>query len=329
MSSYDIITVGAITQDVFLRSPAFKVRHDRSMVTGQSQSLPLGVKIEVEDMTIASGGGASNAAATFAHQGFRVAFVGKVGNDDTGTFVLQDLHHHGVQTELVRHHPTLPTGYSVILSTPLHGRTILTHRGASSALTNHDIPSNVHAAWWYVTSLGGKSGLLRHVIQTATSKGNMVMINPGWDELKKRKPMMSLLHECAIVMINKEEGNLLVGSKGAGLRSLGRKLSRKLPASILVLTDGENGSLVRAGNDLYSAGAHKNIRAIERTGAGDAFGSGFLSGLLKSKGDVAVALQWGTANSESVIKKTGAKNGLLHGAPKKSSLVEVRKGKVS
>ncbi len=325
MKQFDIITVGSITQDVFLRSPAFKVRHDRSMVTGRSQSLPLGVKIDVRDMTICSGGGASNAAATFAHQGFRVAYVGRVGNDDAGTTVLRELRHHAVVTDYVRRDPSRPTAYSVILSTPFHGRTILSHRGASSALSRRDIPSNVRAGWWYITALGGDVGLLRHIIGTARSRHGGVMVNPGWDELRQRQSIVGLLRTCAVVMMNKEEGNLFVGSRGLGVGSLIRKLSKILPTSILVLTDGEHGSSVRAGQDIYFAGAHTNIRAVERTGAGDAFGSGFLSGLLRSKGDISVALQWGTANSEAVIQKIGAKNGLLNGPPKRAVLVRVKR----
>lgn len=326
MKQFDIITVGSITQDVFLRSPAFKVRHDRSMVTGKSQSLPLGVKIDVEDMTVCSGGGASNAAATFARQNFRVAYVGRVGKDDAGITVLRELRGHGVVTDYVRRDPSRPTGYSVILSTPFHGRTILSHRGASSALSKRDIPSDVKAGWWYVTALGGNVGLLRHIVRTARSRGGMVMVNPGWDELRQYKPVIDLLRKSAIVMMNKEEGNLLLGKRSLSLHAVARLLARMLPSQILLLTDGEGGSFVQAGSEWYSAGAHQHLRAVERTGAGDAFGSGFLSGLLRSQGDIPTALQWGTANAESVIQVIGAKNGLLYGPPKRAVLLRVRRG---
>jgi len=49
---------------------------------------------------------------------------------------------------------------------------------------------------------------------------------------------------------------------------------------------------------------------FEKTGAGDAFGSGFLSGLLQ-KNDIEYAIQLATANATSCIQKIGAKNGLL------------------
>jgi len=52
------------------------------------------------------------------------------------------------------------------------------------------------------------------------------------------------------------------------------------------------------------------VDAYERTGAGDAFGSGFLSALIHGKG-MDEALLWGTCNSASVIGYTGSQKGLL------------------
>jgi sugar/nucleoside kinase (ribokinase family) len=49
---------------------------------------------------------------------------------------------------------------------------------------------------------------------------------------------------------------------------------------------------------------------IERTGAGDAFGSGFVSGMILEN-DIEYAIQLGSANATSVIQEIGAKNGLL------------------
>jgi len=53
------------------------------------------------------------------------------------------------------------------------------------------------------------------------------------------------------------------------------------------------------------------IKVIESTGAGDAFASSFLSGMIK-KNDIKFALKMGLANSESVITHPGAKNRLLN-----------------
>ena len=54
----------------------------------------------------------------------------------------------------------------------------------------------------------------------------------------------------------------------------------------------------------------RNVPVIERTGAGDAYSTGFLAGLLFGK-DVTEAMRWGSANATSVIGKIGAQPGLL------------------
>ena len=74
MSSPKILSVGAATQDVFLsNSPDFKLI---SMAKNQDiVELDLGSKITVENIEISSGGGATNAATTFARQGLESSFM--------------------------------------------------------------------------------------------------------------------------------------------------------------------------------------------------------------------------------------------------------------
>lgn len=82
-----------------------------------------------------------------------------------------------------------------------------------------------------------------------------------------------------------------------------------LGPKISVITDGGNGAYVFDGNKFLHCGIMP-MDAYERTGAGDAFGSGFLSATIKGK-TIEEALIWGTVNSASVIGYTGAQKGLL------------------
>ncbi len=76
------------------------------------------------------------------------------------------------------------------------------------------------------------------------------------------------------------------------------------------MSKGPAGVVVSDGQNIYRAGIPKSGLA-DRTGAGDAFGSGFVSGLIQTNGDVSYAIQLGTANATSCIQRIGAKNGLL------------------
>ena len=85
---------------------------------------------------------------------------------------------------------------------------------------------------------------------------------------------------------------------------------RNKGAKVAVVTDGTNGSsLIDDQNNIIS---HKAIDApaVERTGAGDGFASGFLSAVLAGK-NYQTAMKWGSENAASVIGKVGATVGLL------------------
>ena len=85
----------------------------------------------------------------------------------------------------------------------------------------------------------------------------------------------------------------------------------KLGPKICVITDGSGGSIVYDSiNQKFLKAGILPVDAYERTGAGDAFGSGVLGALVKGK-SVEEALVWGTVNSASVIGYIGPQKGLL------------------
>lgn len=329
MAHYDIITIGNATRDIFLQNPHYPVLRNIPRQGETSFVLPIGAKIDIPTLVFATGGGASNAAATFANFGYRVAFLGKTGKDRRGEYVIEDMRERGIDTSLVYRDPTEPTAYSVILTAPHYGRTVLTHRSSSAALKKHFLPLEwQQAQWLYVTSLGGNVSLLRWILGVARKNRSAIMCNPGAPELRKRSMLLPILAQIAVVLLNREEGNQLAGTRGLGCGSVARRLAKLLP-SIIVITDGKKGAVARAGQQLFQSGTHAVTHAVEWTGAGDAFGSGFLTGLLQTKGDVRAALHYGTANAESVLTEIGAKNGLLTVPPRPSACVAVHVQKLS
>ncbi|MFH1171394.1 MAG: carbohydrate kinase family protein, partial [bacterium] len=124
---YDVITVGSATRDVFLRSAHFHIVHSRHLTPGQTEYLALGSKIDIPTLVVSTGGGATNAAATFAKFGFRTAFVGRIGVDEDGDAILRDLRDRNITTHYVHRDVRRRTAFSVLLSSPHHGRTVLVY----------------------------------------------------------------------------------------------------------------------------------------------------------------------------------------------------------
>lgn len=323
MKSFDVITIGNGTRDIFLQSRDFPVMRDKQRPKLEDFCVPLGAKVEVDRVVVATGGGATNAAATFGNFGFRTAFLGKLGMDDDAHAILRDLVSRRVDTSFIRRASNMITPLSVIISVPNHGRTVLTFRGSERTLQQKDLPlQSIQSRWLYLTSLAGNMPLLAWVIRTAQNRHMPIACNPGSDELHHRMKVLPLLAHCALVVLNYEEALQLLGERDVPLHVAATRLGRRLRTMVLI-TDGPRGAVAFVGSTLYRVAAHRLRHIQEWTGAGDAFGSGFLTGLLTTSGDIVQALQYATANAESVIQHIGAKTGLLKKAPNARQRIKV------
>ncbi len=310
---YDVITFGAASQDIFLQSEQFKKVSDPTQFTsGAGICFNLGSKINVRDVMFFSGGGGSNTAVSFANQGLKVAYCGSLNKDSTGKDILKELKKKGVKTNLVVFKTEHPTNTSVVLSIPGEDRTILVYRGASEVLENNDIPwRKLNTKWFYLAPLSGNlCNLFAELAFFAKKNGIKVAANPGQCQLTlPKEQLLPILKNIDILILNQEEASLLTGIPYSQEKEIFNKIDEWCNG-IVIMTKGKEGSVVADGKYLYRAESLP-VNIKDTTGAGDAFGSGFLSGFIKSKGDIEYALQLATANASGCIQAYGAKPGLL------------------
>ncbi|QQR52307.1 carbohydrate kinase family protein [bacterium] len=315
-----IITFGAATQDVFLMGKSLHGRRD-VRTRDYVEQFPLGAKIDVDQIVFDTGGGATNAAVTFARQGFEAAFVGKIGHDPAGTEVIRTLTKEGVGLERLVKDPKKNTGYSVIMVAANGERTILSHRGASHELKAKDIAIRTLAAdWFYISSLAGNMDLLAKLLRHANNHGIQVAIDPGNGELAQMKKLRALLPLITVLKCNAQELGQIFG--GTNLSETVSKAHGVCP--YVVGTNGPLGSYAAVAGKLYQAGMYAKVRAVDRTGAGDAFGSGLVAALAKGL-SIEDALSLGSANATSVVAQVGAKAGILKTPRVKRMKVKVTK----
>ncbi len=303
-----IVSIGAAVQDVFLsHSDEFKPVTDKTLHE-QVMQLEMGGKADVNNIDFSTGGGATNASVTFARQGLHATFMGTIGHDPAGQAVLDDLDKEGVGTQHISYSKDLNTGYSVLLLASNGERTILTYRGAS---THHDIKNfdfgDVEADWLYVSSMAGSMDVLAHVFDQARDKGIKIFFNPGKGELKHVAKLKGLLEDVDVISVNKEEASTIV--EGGNTEELARHLLNYV--SVAIVSDGPDGVVATDGKTVVRGGMYEDVKVIDRTGAGDAFGSGFLSQLSQGK-SLKQCVIFASANSTSVVTKIGAKAGILH-----------------
>jgi len=311
---FDIITFGSATIDTFLKlgDKDYQVLKKSKFATEKTFCIPLGTKLLINDSKIFSGGGGTNTACTFSKQGFKVSYVGKVGDDKNGEHLIEELKQFKVGTEFIKKDPKEVTAFSIILSTLIGERTALVHRGACHFMKNNDVPWNriKKTKWFYLGPLSVESSKLFKPLVDFAQKNNIrVAANLGNSQINlDRKVLNPILSKLDVLILNKEEASLLTKISGKNEKKIMKKLCL-LCKGIVVITKGKQGSIVSDGEYIFEAGIPP-VLAKEATGAGDAYGSGFLSGLLK-KNSIEYAIELATANSTSCTQKIGAKNGLL------------------
>lgn len=307
---YDIVSIGSATRDVFISTDKFKSLDVADFSVGKGLCFPLGSKIEIKKIVFTSGGGGTNAAVTFAKQGLATACIGVTGKDINGQEVLNELAKEGVETKYFQKHDDDFTAYSVILVDSFGERTILSYKGEGQHFDANKIDfGQLQTKWLFLDSLGGHYDLLEKAVNWAVVNNVKLATNPGGKELKhgleKLRPLLKIF---SIVIMNQEEASDLTGIDYKKEVEI-FKFMDKVVGGIFVMTKGPDGVVVSDGKNVYRAGV-PNSPVVERTGAGDAFSSGFVSECVRS-GDVFRAIQFGTANASSVVTQYGAKAGIL------------------
>ncbi len=317
---HNIVTIGAATRDIFLISNAFQLIASAKFSTGMGECVALGTKIDVDKIVFATGGGATNSAATFALLGFNTATIVRLGDDEPGSAVLKDLRLHKIKTSFVRSIKGEQTGYSTLLTAKNGERSILVFRGVSSNFELRDIPkSALQAQALYLTSLGGKLDVLKHILTIGKAKKTTIALNPGRGELTRANALRELLPLVDVLIVNLEEAQMLLETNEASPVKLVRVLGRLCPKAIL--TNGPKGAYAVSQAQTWFI-RPGNVKSISRTGAGDAFGSGTFAGLQKGL-PINEALKVGMLNAESVIQEYGAKAGILRSWPTNAELKTV------
>lgn len=325
-----IITIGTATRDVYLKSSAFKVVKDSHFTqkagfpTGEAECFPLGSKMEIDEIFMTTGGGATNTAVTFARQGIHTRCLVEIGDDHTGDEIIHELQQEGIELLAIRN-KKLSTAYSTLLLAPSGERTVLVYRGAANDLTAGEISWKKLSAlpsqrlwrprWAYIVPGNISFTTIEKLVNYFCRQGTKIAMNPSAYYLnmgaKKLKPLLDKIN---VILLNREEACFLTNMRYGNEKRLFQKLDEFIDG-IAVMTEGPKGVRVSDGRNIFHAGCYKEKRIVDRTGAGDAFGSGFVAGLMQkgdfSKEAIMYAVKLASANATSKVENMGAKGGLL------------------
>lgn len=316
MSMLDLIAVGDATKDVFVDI------HEATLnCTLNHQTCLLcfnyADKIPVKNVTqVPVAGNAANAAVGSARLGHTSSLLAIIGDDTEGRDLMEALRKEDVDTRAIRIDKTHGTNYS----------TVLNFRGERTILVYHQPRKYVFPAkppqtkWMYYTSIGQhherfEKDMLAYLARHPKTN---LLFNPGTHQLRRKlKALRPVIKRSEIFIINKEEAAFLLGDTNSHIPNLMVRF-RQIGAHRVIITDGADGSWACEDGHAWFLPMFPG-KAIERTGAGDAYATGVANALIEGC-PLPEALRWGTANAQSVVHEIGPQRGLLNRTGMKNAL---------
>lgn len=262
---FDVLVVGELNPDLILCgdvTPAF----------GQVEKL-------IADATLTIGSSSAICACGLARLGLKVAFIGKVGEDEFGRFMLRELAARGIDIVGVVMDPSVKTGLSVILSRG-NDRAILTYGGSIGALRYDEInpaylarARHLHLGSYFMqTALQPQ---VPRLFEQAARQGASVSIDTNFDPSEAwDSGLREALRGAAIFLPNETE--LLAITRQANVELALASITEDQSVAVKL---GARGATARIRGKHYRASGVP-VEVVDTTGAGDSFDAGFLYGWL-------------------------------------------------
>jgi len=311
---YDVITIGETTIDAFMKIHDTNRKIHLDATSGEVK-FRLGDKINVEKYEFCLGGNATNVAVGLTRLGLKTTLCTEIGDDEFSIKIRNNLARENIERLFVKQTKNAPSNFSVILSFK-DDRTIF----VEDVVREHDFKlDEANAKYIYLTSLGKEwEGTYRMSLKFAIDKNCKIAFNPGHLQLADDLEIVhKVLQKSEILFLNKEEGEMIllnhykrkIDNSEHYIKNLCEEL-QKLGPHIVVVTNGKHGSsALDASGKFYTQDLYPG-KVVERTGAGDAYGSGFLAAIIHGF-NMEAAMKWGAINAASVVGQVGAEAGLL------------------
>ena len=305
---FDIIAIGDITTDAFIRIKQASVYYDNEDKE-EKICLTNGGKIPYEFTKVIPGvGNSPNAAVCATRLGLKTALVTNLGDDENGKDILEALEKNNIDPRFVRVHAEKISNYHYLLW----------HKAERTVLTKHEdydyiLPDIGNPRWIYFSSVSENSlEYHREIVQFMQEHPETKLaFQPGTFQVKLGYETLKEVYKISEVFFcNKEEAQIILKMDEQNCAKLAHEIS-SLGPKIAVVTDGKNGACAYDGENAWFIPVYPNSTPpLESTGAGDSFSSTFTSALALGK-SVEEALMWGPINSMFVIRQIGAQEGLL------------------
>ncbi len=273
-------------------------------------SLPqLGRELIGDDFQTVMGSSSAITAARLAKLGADVDFVGAIGDDGLGEFVIDALSQYGVGIGQIAK-VTERTGVTIAL-TYAQDRALLTFPGTIATYSGDNITSNLLADYTHihVGSFFLQTALqpnLAKIFQLAHENGLTTSLDVGWDpnENWSRNPyLFPTLQHVDFFIPNQDEAHAIL-EDNQPVQVLSEKVG-----GIVIVKRGKDGAIAYNRDGEIAAVPSFKVEVVDTTGAGDAFNAGFIYATCTQQKDIPDAMRFAAAcGSQAVTQIGGATN---------------------
>ncbi len=295
-----LLVVGEVVTDVV-------ARHDEPLAPATDTAARIALR---------PGGAGANVACWAARQGAPARLLARVGAE-SADWHRDALLAAGVRPEL-RVDDRHPTAVVIALVDAAAERTLVTDSGAALHLGPQDWDEalldgvgRVHFSGYLYFSAPGRE-LAALVTESARARGLPTSVDPASAGFLRGLGVPRFLDAAAgpdLLLPNADEAALLAGQPpGADPEDTAAKLSALVPGTTVVVTLGSRGALAAAEGRVITRSPGVPTRALDSTGAGDAFAGALLAALLAGTG-LSAALGAACATAATATTRLGARPG--------------------
>lgn len=299
------LVVGSSVVDMFSELDSPK----SASISSKTITFNLGDKVPIDINHQEFGGNGMNVSVGLNRLGHAVTFYTYLGTDSLSNNIEKSLKDEGITTIVEKN--GLTSSMSFILDVN-DDRVIFSHHPIKSH--GFKPPTNTDFDCVFLSSIGAHwEEAYKNVLNFASQSGIPIAFSPGSKQLDTpNETFFSALHQSTMLIINTEEARVIAsyfGEKPQDIQDLCSYMT-KLGPRVISLTDGGNGAYAYTDNILFHIPSFRDTGKKEKTGAGDAYASGFLSGYLTTK-NVEESMRWGSVNAYMAMQQVGAQVGLI------------------
>ena len=242
------------------------------------------------------GGAPANVAATISKLGGESAFIGKLGNDGFGDFIIENLRNANVNTDYILRTDKANTALAFVVLKDDGDREFSFYRKPSADMLLDK--SEIKEAWFdkgdilHFSSVDLIEAPVKYAhiraIEIAKEKECIVSFDPNvreplWDDLKEcKRTILEFIPKADILKISTDEIEFITG-KNNERESIDSFFVGDV--KIVILTRGKDGASIFTKDKEVNINGIE-IKAVDTTGAGDSFIGAFLYNIINKEIDI-------------------------------------------